>query len=96
MIKGITQGLRIEGIGTVQWSLMDVHGNLRHLLLPAYYIPSLTQHLLSTTAFNKAYPGNSIAVGSPCWRIAENPNDPLETAIDVYINRCNNLPTSTG
>ncbi|MEC7382187.1 MAG: hypothetical protein VYE16_04180, partial [Cyanobacteriota bacterium] len=60
------------------------------------YIPKLRQRLLSTTVFSKTYPGNDVIVGTPCWKIAANPKDPTETAIDVFINNSNNLPMSTG
>jgi len=93
--KGITNGLRIEGVGHVLWSVLDTSGQLRHLKLPAYFIPKLRQRLLSTTVFKHTYPNNKIIVDSPCWTIEASVSDPLESALDVYINPINNLPSST-
>ena len=39
VVNGIVSGLKIEGTGRVRWSLLDVEGKLRHLVLPAYYVP---------------------------------------------------------
>ena len=58
--KGITNGLRIEGVGHVLWSVMGTLGQLRHLNLPAYYIHKIKQRLLSPTVFKKTYPNNRI------------------------------------
>ena len=63
--------------------------------LPAYYVPKSRQRLLSTTVFNQQYPRNKVTLGNPKWSIGENPSDPSESAIDVYLNPQNNLPTST-
>ena len=94
-LSGISNGLRIEGTGTVAWSIIDASGSIRTLNLPAYYVPKSRQRLLSTTVFNQQYPRNKVTLGNPKWSIRENPSDPSESAIDVYLNPQNNLPTST-
>ena len=63
--KGITSGLRIEGVEHVLWSVLNTSGKLRYLKLPAYYIPKIKQRLLSTTVFKKMYPDNRITINSP-------------------------------
>jgi len=93
--KGITNGLRIEGVGHILWSVMDTSGQLQHLKLPAYYIYKIKQGLLSTTVSKKTYPGNRITIDSPSWTIEASDSNPLESALDVYINPTNNLPSST-
>ena len=94
-LTGIVSGLKIEGIGTVNWSVIDVNGSIRSLLLPCYYVPRSNQRLLSTAAFSEKYPNNKIIIGSPNWSIEANPNNAKESGIDVYLNQLNNLPIST-
>ena len=94
-IRGIVSGLSIKGYGHVQWSVLDNKGKLRHLKLPAYYIPKAQQRLLSTSVFCKTYPASSIAINSDSWTIRANPEDPTQEGIDIFINPLNNLPTTT-
>ena len=94
-VSGITNGLRIKGFGTVKWSLLDNQGKLRHLDLPAYYIPKAKQRLLSTSVFCKTYPDCPIAISNKSWTIQANPTDSTQGGIDIYINPVNNLPTTT-
>ena len=94
-IQGITNHLKIEGSGSVIWSIMGTTGRLRHLKLPCYYIPKLKQRLLSTSVFTKTYPQNPITVTGASWSISPNPSNPEEGGIDVFINPRNNLPCST-
>ena len=89
-IQGISNNLKIEGSGTVLWSVLDTNGNLRNLKLPCYYIPKLHQRLLSTTVFSKSYPDSTISATAKAWTITQNGQ-----TIDIYINPRNNLPTST-
>ena len=94
-LTGIVSGLKIEGVGTVNWSIIDTNGAVRSLLLPCYYVPRAQQRLLSTAAFSQKYPNNRIVIGSPSWHIEANPDDEKESAMDVYLNQGNNLPMST-
>ena len=95
-VSGIGSGLKIEGVGTVSWHVLDVNGRQRCLRLPAYYIPKLKQRLLSTAVFCQTYPGNKVSVEGHIWTIAANPSVPNESATNVHINPSTNLPTSTG
>ena len=61
-IQGISNSLKIQGIGHVRWSVLDTKGKLRHLKLPAHFIPKLNQRLLSTSSFTNVHPDNSITV----------------------------------
>lgn len=95
VVSGISSGLEIKGLGRVRWSVLDTNGKLRHLLLPAYYVPKTRQRLLSTSVFCKAYPKNPISISGNTWIVKSNPHDKRQSGIDIYINSLNNLPTST-
>ena len=56
--KGIVNGVRIETMGHVAWSFMDIHWQLRTLKLPVYYIPKIKEQLFSTTILNQVCPNN--------------------------------------
>ena len=88
-IQGITNNLKIEGVGTVIWSLLDTNGTLCHLKLPCYYIPKIKQRLLSTSVFTKTYPKSLISVSNNSWSVTQE-----SKSIDIYINPRNNLPMS--
>ena len=94
-VDGINSHLKLEGVGSVCWSLLDSTGNLRHLELPAYYAPDARQRLLSTTVFCIKYPKNNVVLNPDSWVIQPNPENPGEQPIDIVINPINNLPTST-
>jgi hypothetical protein len=49
-LKGIAKGLSIQGKGHILWSVLDKQGMLRHLKLPAFYVPSARVRLMSTTS----------------------------------------------
>ena len=55
-ISGIGSKLRIEGKGTVEWSVTNITGKLHHFHLPAYYVPKSPAKLLSTSIFCAAFP----------------------------------------
>jgi hypothetical protein len=95
-VTGIGSGMEIAGVGMVSWHILDANGRLRCLKLPAYYIPTLKQRLLSTAVFCQTYPDNKVSVGDQLWTISENPSVPSESALNVHINPSMNLPTSTG
>ena len=91
-VDGITSHLKLEGVGNVRWSMFDTAGNVRHLILPAFYAPKARQRLLSTSVFCKTYPNNAISLTPTSWTIKPDPNKPEEHAIDILINPINNLP----
>ena len=61
-LEGIGSNLPIEGIGHVSWSVEDIHGNLRTIRLPAYYVPKTTSNLLSISSLLQTYPNESINI----------------------------------
>lgn len=40
-VTGIVNGVRIESMGYVVWSFIDINGQLRTMKLPEYYIPKV-------------------------------------------------------
>ena len=92
-VTGIVNQLNIKGKGIVKWSVLNSEGKLCPLVLPAYYIPSVKQRLLSTSALCKTYPDGKITVDSLAWIVTL---DEDSAPIDVHINPVNNLPTLTG
>ena len=52
-VDGINSHLRLEGVGTVCWSMLDTAGNVCDIKLPACYAPKARQRLLNTTIFCK-------------------------------------------
>ena len=37
-LKGIAKGLTVQGYGTLQWSMLDERGQLRHLTLKGLHV----------------------------------------------------------
>jgi hypothetical protein len=94
-VDGINSFMKLEGVGTVCWSMLDLSGNMRHIKLPAYYAPNARQRLLSTSVFCKIYPNNNIVLNPQSWTVQPDPNNLCESAIDIMINPLNNLPMTT-
>ncbi|CAJ1959253.1 unnamed protein product [Cylindrotheca closterium] len=63
-LRGITSGLKIEGIGHVAWSVVDTTGMLRTIKVPALYMPSATARLLSTSSLLQTYTDESISMNT--------------------------------
>ncbi|MGH7974568.1 MAG: GAG-pre-integrase domain-containing protein, partial [bacterium] len=47
VLKGISKGLPVEGIGTVQWNFIDDDGKACHIRTEAYYVPEISLRLFS-------------------------------------------------
>ena len=58
-VTDIANYVSIEAMGHLAWSFLDIHGQLRNLKLPAYYIPKVKQQLLRMAVFNQKYPNNN-------------------------------------
>jgi hypothetical protein len=46
-VKGISSGLKIDGIGVVSWTLKDIDGQLVDIQVQAIYVPACPFRLLS-------------------------------------------------
>ena len=94
-VKGLANGLRIEGRGHVLWSVLDVKGQLRMLKVPAYHVPGSRVRLLSTTSLMQTYPDEDIVLTSSGARLSGCISDPTRGQVIATIDPTNNLPTST-
>ena len=92
-IQGIGSHLDIKGKGTVEWSVTDTTGKLRHFHLPAYYVPNSPAKLLSTSVFCAKYPSWTMSIKDEVWTLKGRSN--VEAPIDIYVSKKTNLPTST-
>ena len=72
-VKGINSGLEVTGIGTVQWTILDEKGDLRHLKLPALLVPKCERRLLSTSVLLQHYQGEHLIQHSSFMRLSGNP-----------------------
>jgi hypothetical protein len=93
-LKGIAEGLQIEGQGHVLWSFHDVHGGLRTLSLPAYYVPKVRVRLLSTTSHLQQYEDEIIKIEVHQLTLSGVDDDPTRPTLVACVNPDNNLPTS--
>ncbi|CAJ1935465.1 unnamed protein product [Cylindrotheca closterium] len=102
-IKGIARGLHIAGVGYVRWSFIDKTGRLRTLKVPAYYVPSASVRLLSTTSLLQAYPLEEISQSSTLLTMIGTKDllsrdnvrqDEATNSIEVAIDPATDLPTS--
>jgi hypothetical protein len=55
-LRGLANGVRIEGVGHVAWTFLDCRGMLRTLKLPTYYVPTAGIRLLSMSSLLQEYP----------------------------------------
>ena len=93
-LRGIARGLNIQGQGTVAWCLYDANGTLRTLHLPAYYVPSVSVRLLSTTSLLQTYANESIKVLANRLILSGEASDATRNPIIAMVNPTTNLPTS--
>jgi Reverse transcriptase (RNA-dependent DNA polymerase) len=92
ILGGIASGLRVEGLGTVEWSFLSDCGRLLTLPIPAFYVPDCTQRLLSPqTIFSENLQG-SFTILSTCCQLQLRDHPILTIAYDPV----NSLPTSRG
>ena len=47
-LAGLAQGVNIQGVGRVEWTVTDVNGSPRTLSVDAYYVPNSPVRLMST------------------------------------------------
>jgi hypothetical protein len=66
----------------------------RTLHLPAYYVPSVSVRLLSTTSLLQTYPDESIKVLANRLILSGKTSDPTRNSIIAMVNPTTNLPTS--
>ena len=94
-LQGIAKGLRIKAVGHVLWSVIDAHGRLRHLKLPAYYAPDAPCRLLSTTVLLQTYKPERLNVTAEAMTLMGRADDPTKGPVEARVSPLNNLPTTT-
>ena len=95
-VKGVSQGVRVSGKGTVVWHMMDTRGMLRTIKIPALYIPEANTRLLSTSSLLQAYKGEQITQHPGGMTLSGILGDHGRRPIEVHLNQRNNIPTSYG
>ena len=90
---GLAKNLRIEGVGKVAWNVLDHHGNLRLLCIPAYYVPGSLTRLLSTSSLLQTYPNETILIEPHQLKLSGVPGLLSRAPVTVRIDPTNNLPT---
>ena len=50
-LHGIADTVKIEGIGTVEWTIRDVFGRVCLIRTQAYYVPSSNNRLFSPQSY---------------------------------------------
>jgi hypothetical protein len=90
-IKGI---LSIKVKGHMMGSLIETNSMLRHLKLPALYVPNSDQPILSTSSLLDKHKPERINVTSHKWKLSGVANDPIQGPVKVGICPTKNLPVS--
>jgi hypothetical protein len=87
-IKGIAEGLAIQGIDTVQWTVLDTNNKLCHLELEALYVPDSPVCLLPPQQLSSEnnHAQNGAWIGSTCKVFYDN------HVIEFSYNASSNLP----
>ena len=71
-VKGINSALEVKGIGTVQWSMYNEKGEIRHFQLPALLVPKCQSKLLSTSALLRTYENEHLIQHASYMRLSGN------------------------
>jgi hypothetical protein len=93
-LQGLGMGLKVKGVGTVSWTVLDTHGNPRTLKLPAYYVPDSPARLLSLPQLLQKYPGETIQMTDQMAVLSGVEGDDTRTEVQALFNPSNNLPTT--
>lgn len=97
-LQGIAKNLRVEGIGHVAWSFIDVTGRLRTLKVKALLVPKASVRLLSISSLLAKYPDESVDMTAHHLLLSGAGNStggPPCNPIEVLVDPTNNLPTAT-
>jgi GAG-pre-integrase domain len=92
-LHGIANNVRIEGVGHVAWSMEDVHGMLRTIKVPCFFVPQVHQCLLSIPSLLQEYPNESVSMEGNKLILSGSTKDKTNL-IEVFTNPKNNLPTT--
>ena len=74
-LSGVAQQVTIEGERKVRWSILDQHGSLRTLTVPALYITKFSVQQLSISHLLQEYQGESIQMSHKGLEMSGIPGD---------------------
>ena len=66
-LTGVGSTVPVEGKGYVHWQVVDCHGRIRTLRLPALYVPKAAANLLSVQTVLQEYAGETINMTEARW-----------------------------
>jgi hypothetical protein len=95
-LSGISEKLKVGGIGQVSWAILDEAGLIQIITLPALYVPSAQMRLLSVSSLLQHYEGEEVSVTTTHLTLSGIEGDPDRRPVQVHINKTNNLPMSFG
>jgi hypothetical protein len=84
----------IKAKGYVLRSLIDTNGMLRHLKLPAFYVPDSEQRIISISSLLDKCKPERIDVTSHKWKFSGVTDDPTRGPVEVGICPSKNIPVS--
>lgn len=93
-LKGVSQGIKIEGQGLVTWNVMDTAGTIQSIKVPVLYVPNSHIRLLSTQNLLQTYTGEEIKLTQHDLTLSRVDGDTQRRPVHVNVNKTNNLPTS--
>lgn len=94
-LTGLASGLKIKGVGEVAWTVLDVNGAPRTLVLPCFYVPNSPVRLLSTSSMLQKYGDESIHMDQQVATLSGLKGDSNRHAVQAFVNPSNNIPTCT-
>ncbi len=92
-LSGMAKGLNIAGIGHVVWCVQDEYGTIRHLKIPALYVPNAKQRLLSTTVLRNLT-GENMTIETDGIMLHGKAGHTNRGPVKAKNNPLNNLPTT--
>ena len=93
---GVAQKVTIEGEGKVRWSVLNQHGSLCTLTVPALYVPKSSVRLLSISHLLQEYQGKTIQMSHKGLEMSSIPGDSARRPLLIQLNLNTNLLTSYG
>lgn len=91
-VDGLSQGLKVEGSGTIEWTFRADDGTTRTICVPGLYVPSSQTCLLGTSVLLRTYPEESITITEDSLTLSGSAQEPPVT---IDICRRTELPFGT-
>ncbi len=87
-MTGITDSVRVEGIGEVEWPIRDMNGKPGLIRVQAYYIPQATIRLFSPQSYFQKHSSGSCYFDAKVTKLTQNDG----SVLTFEYNRESNLP----